>query len=144
LLNLEQADVITRTLSKLPTEDRATAETILVADAQRFDPTILTGLGHHILYRINPDKAEAIEAAALRRSEQEEHRNRGMHLRKTSGGGMRLSGSFPSTDATIIRNALESHTSPRVSGGDDERTYTQRCGDALTEICNLALHSKDL
>jgi hypothetical protein len=57
---------------------------------------------------------------------------------------MRLPGSSPSTDATIIQTAIESLTSPRVTGGDDERTYTQRCGDALTEICNLALHSKDL
>jgi hypothetical protein len=143
LLNLEQAEVITRTLTKLPTEDRATAETILVRDAQRFNPTVLNGLGQYVLYRVDPEKAEAIEAAALRRSEQEEYRNRGMCMRKTPGGGMRLSGSFPSTDATIIRTAIESLTSPRVSGGDDERTYTQRCGDALTEICNLALHSKD-
>jgi hypothetical protein len=147
VISVEQAQVITTTLSNLPADlgsevvDKAAQ--VLVDAAGQFEPQMLRRLGERILSHVAPDLAEQAELAALRAAEARAHDRRHVTLSSEQADGqVRVTGRLDVESAAIIRAAIDPLSAPAAVG--DDRSPGQRRADALTEVCRLALNTEQL
>ncbi|WP_433128451.1 DUF222 domain-containing protein [Micromonospora sp. CA-240977] len=145
-LTVEQARVVAETIAALPVEagpevaDKATQ--LLVAWADRFDPTILSRLGERVLTHVAPELADQAELKALQRATERAEARRHVTLSEQQDGQVRLSGNLDTETASLLREAIDPLCAP--AGEHDDRTPGQRRADALGEICRLALRTGQL
>lgn len=145
-ITVEQGRVVAETIAALPVEagpevaDKATQ--LLVAWADRFDPTTLSRLGERVLTHVAPDLADQAELAALDRATERAEARRHVTLSEQQNGQVRLSGSLDTETAGLIREAIDPLCAP--TGDHDDRSPGQRRADALGEICRLALRTDQL
>ncbi|WP_406074306.1 DUF222 domain-containing protein [Micromonospora sp. NBC_01638] len=145
-ITVEQGRVVAETIATLPAEagpevaDKATA--LLIAWADRFDPTILSRLGERILTHVAPDLADQAELAALERATERAEARRHVTLSDQQNGQVRLSGNLDTETAGLLREAIDPLCAP--AGEHDDRSPGQRRADALGEVCRLALRTGQL
>ncbi|MEU8179813.1 DUF222 domain-containing protein [Micromonospora sp. NPDC049044] len=145
-ITVEQGRVVAETIAALPVEagpevaDKATQ--LLVAWADRFDPTILSRLGERVLTHVAPDLADQAELKALQRATERAEARRHVTLSEQQNGQVRLSGNLDTETASLLREAIDPLCAP--AGEHDDRSPGQRRADALGEICRLALRTGQL
>lgn len=132
-LSWRHADVIDRTLRDVPPDRRCEAEQALQHPARTLDPMLLKRVGQDLLHRIDVDRAER---AALRRLER-----RGLDLAETIDGMVAVSGLFDPISGATVLAAIDSLVAPTRENDTDERSWSQRRADALTDICRGFLDS---
>jgi len=139
VLSAEHAKVITGVVEQIrSTEQVAAVEERLVAEAARFDPSVLARIGRHLLDWINPDGAEDRDAQHERR------RHATLTCRRDGSGDLRAR----LTPAALAQwqAVLDPLAAPRPSDADgpDPRTPGQRVHDALADAAARLLASDDL
>ncbi|GGO05377.1 HNH endonuclease signature motif containing protein [Micromonospora parathelypteridis] len=145
-ITVEQGRVAAETIAALPVEagpevtDKATE--LLIAWADRFDPTILSRLGERVLTHVAPDLADQAELAALERATERAEARRHVTLSEQQNGRVRLSGNLDTETASLLREAIDPLCAP--AGEHDDRSPGQRRADALGEVCRLALRTGQL
>jgi len=126
-VSVEQARVIVHALDQvdgvLDADGVVEAERFLIGEAKTLDPTALRRVGRHLAAVVDPDTAEAAEAAALLAEEEHAHDVARLSLKPLGDGTTRLSGLIPDTTAGRLRTYLEALTQPRVAAldGDGQR-----------------------
>jgi hypothetical protein len=141
-ISVEHARVITRVIEALPpaveAEHGATVEQRLVAEAARFDPSVLARIGRHLLEWINPDGTEDRDAQHERR------RTASLTCRRDGSGDLRAR----LTPAALAQwqAVLDPLAAPKPSDtdGPDPRSPGQRMHDALADAAGLLLAAGDL
>lgn len=101
--------------------------------AKTLDPMLLKRVGQELLHRLDVERAEQ---AAVRRLER-----RGLDLAETLDGMVAVSGLLDAVAGAAVLTAIDSLVSPTRGDDSDERTWSQRRADALTEICSRHLDS---
>ncbi|MBQ1020719.1 DUF222 domain-containing protein [Micromonospora sp. D93] len=145
-ITVEQGRVVAETIAALPAEagpevaDKATQ--LLVAWADRFDPTSLSRLGERVLTHVAPELADEAELKALERATERAEARRHVTLSEQQNGQVRLSGSLDTETASLLREAIDPLCAP--AGEHDDRSPGQRRADALGEVCRLALRTGQL
>ncbi|MEU7850883.1 DUF222 domain-containing protein [Micromonospora parva] len=145
-MTVEQGRVVAETIAALPVEagpeeaDKATQ--LLVAWADRFDPTSLSRLGERVLAHVAPELADQAELKALERATERAEARRHVTLSEQQNGQVRLSGNLDTETASLLREAIDPLCAP--TGEQDDRSPGQRRADALGEICRLALRTGQL
>ncbi|MGC4768105.1 DUF222 domain-containing protein [Micromonospora sp. DT44] len=145
-LTVEQGKVVAETIADLPVEagpevaEKATE--LLIAWADRFDPTTLSRLGERVLAHVAPDLADEAELAALDRAAERAEARRHVTLSEPKDGQVRLTGNLDIETASLLREAVDPLCAP--AGEHDDRSPGQRRADALGEICRLALRTGHL
>ncbi|MEU4397906.1 DUF222 domain-containing protein [Micromonospora orduensis] len=145
-ITVEQGRVVAETVAALPVEvgpevaDKATE--LLIAWADRLDPSILSRLGERVLTHVAPDLADQAELAALQRATERAEARRHVTLSEQKNGQVRLSGNLDTDTASLLREAIDPLCAP--AGDHDDRSPGQRRADALGEICRLALRTGTL
>ena len=145
-ITVEQGRVVAETIAALPVEagpevaDKATQ--LLVAWADRFDPTSLSRLGERVLAHVAPELADQAELKALERATERAEARRHVTLSEQQNGQVRLSGNLDTETASLLREAIDPLCAP--AGEHDDRSPGQRRADALGEICRLALRTGQL
>jgi Domain of unknown function (DUF222)/HNH endonuclease len=146
-VNIEQAQVITDAVAKLPAEHRRAGEEHLLGEAATFEPKALGRLGQRIFEVVAPEEAEKQALAELERAERRAWHDRGLWLTDIPGTSqVRITGRLTQEDAASVRAALGPLCAPRTmrrhTGNDadpaDVRSPGQRCVDAFVEVCRLA------
>ncbi len=141
--NLAQARVVAKTLDELPaeipTEVMARAEEALVGHCAEFGPRQLAQIGRRIVEVVAPQIADAAEARALARLEQQAHRATRLSFHRVGDGTTRITGLLPDLAATRLVTYLEAFTNPRRQGsGPDRRPYPRRLGKAFVRFLEAA------
>ncbi|MFI6783834.1 DUF222 domain-containing protein [Micromonospora sp. NPDC050276] len=145
-ITVEQGRVVAETIAALPAEagpavaDKATQ--LLVAWADRFDPTSLSRLGERVLTHVAPELADQAELKALERATERAEARRHVTLSEQQNGQVRLSGNLDTETASLLREAIDPLCAP--AGEHDDRSPGQRRADALGEVCRLALRTGQL
>ena len=143
-VDVRQATTIANALDDLPAEvgdeTITAAERTLIGFAGEFEPNRLRKLGGRILQHVAPEIADRIEREQLERAEARAHAKRSFTLGMPQDGRVRLSGSLSIEDAAIVSAALDPLCVPRP----DDRSPGQRRADALVDVCQLALRTRDL
>ncbi|MEU7798656.1 DUF222 domain-containing protein [Micromonospora arborensis] len=145
-ITVEQGRVVAETIAALPVEagpevaDKATE--LLIAWADRFNPTILSRLGERVLTHVAPDLADQAELAALERATERAEARRHVTLSEQQNGQVRLSGNLDTETASLLREAIDPLCAP--AGEHDDRSPGQRRADALGEVCRLVLRTGQL
>jgi hypothetical protein len=159
-VNVDQVQVITDAVAKLPAEHRTAGEEHLVGEAEVFGPKELGRLGQRIFEVVAPDEAEQRALAELERAERRAYQDRGLWLTDIAGTSrVRVTGWLDQEGAATVRAALDPLCAPRTmrragrhsgdpetaadaGSGDtdptDVRSAGQRRVDALIEVCRLA------
>jgi Domain of unknown function (DUF222)/HNH endonuclease len=144
-VNVEQAQVITDAVAKLPPEHRKAGEEHLLGEAACFGPRELGRLGQRIFEVVAPGEAEKQALAELERAERRAWHDRGLWLTDIAGTSrVRLTGWLDQEGAASVRAALDPLCAPRNTrrtndtDGDDTRSPAQRRADTLFEVCRLA------
>jgi Domain of unknown function (DUF222)/HNH endonuclease len=147
-VNVEQAQVITNAVAKLPAEHRKAGEEHLLGEAACFGPRDLGRLGQRIFEVVAPEEAEKHALDELERAERRAWHDRGLWLTDIPGTSkVRITGYLTQEGAATARAALNSLCAPRTmhrTAGDndadptDTRSPGQRCVDAFIEVCRLA------
>jgi hypothetical protein len=142
-IHVEQAETILRALAELPTELDAElmeqAETHLLAEAAHHDAKTLRILGRRILEILDPDAADAHEAALLEREERDAQA--ATRLTVWDDGHGKLHGRFTidsSLTGAIFKKALFAFAAPkhRASQGPlgERKPTPERLGQAFVEM----------
>jgi hypothetical protein len=143
-VNLDQADVVTRAVTRIPgsvgvdVRERAAAE--LVRLCGELDPELLRQVGDRILSIVAPEVADELDRKAAERSEGQARRERYLTM-VPDGVGYRLSGRLTPEGAAIVWSAIDPLCSPAPH---DARSPEQRRADALVDVCRLALATTKL
>ena len=124
-LNLEQAQVLARSLDELPEDLEASvrreAEVELVRLALVHDAKALRILGRRILDVVAPEVGEAWEAEKLAEEEREAYRTASFRMRDQGDGRTRGSFTIPTLAAEMLQKVLIAYGSPhrddRGAGG---------------------------
>jgi len=138
----DHARVITRVIEQLPpaveAEHGSAVEQRLVAEAARFDPSVLARIGRHLLDWLNPDGTPDRDA------EHERHRHATLTCRGDGSGLLRAQ----LTPAALAQwqAVLDPLAAPRPSDvdGPDPRSPGQRLHDALADAAGLVLSGSGL
>jgi hypothetical protein len=142
-VSIEQAQVITRALDKLPEsldpEVVAKAEARLVEEAGSFGPAELRVMGRRILDVVAPEVAEDQERKALEAEEQAAAAKTYLIGRRRGDGRTAIRGELPDAAWDRLNTYLEAYTSPRRPGQeqanpDDRRPYEMRLGSAFVSF----------
>jgi Domain of unknown function (DUF222)/HNH endonuclease len=146
VVNAEQAAVVATAVQDLPAglgpELVDQAETVLIAQAEQYEPAILRKAGQRILAHVAPELADAADAAALQRMETRAWQTRAFHLTRHGDGRVRVTGWLDEAGAATVNAALDPLCAPRHD--DEPRTPAQRRADALVEVCELATRTEAL
>jgi hypothetical protein len=142
VISVEHARVIVQTMEQLPpaveAEHGPAVEARLVAEATRFDPSVLARIGRHLLELLNPDGTLADDL--------EHDRRRHATLTSNHDGSGELRAHL--TPATLAQGqaVLDPLAAPRPSDacGPDTRSPGQRLHDALADAAGKLLASGDL
>jgi len=140
LLSDDNIDMIIAALDAIPAEHHDTAEPKLVGMAQQGGPDQVREAGERILAHIRPDGDPPDDDGEPPRDPE-----RSCLLRKKRRGGWRLEADVDDV-AGAFMNATIDAMSQRRTGGDepDTRSVTQRRGDALVDVFDLAMNSPEL
>lgn len=140
----EQAQAITGVLEALPTDfdaDRLRqAEEMMVGFAETHNATDLRSLSRYLLEVLDPDTAEAREAARLERDLRAAKRNRHLTFDHDHHGSVRIRGSLPATDAEAFVKLIDSYGAQIARGIDrldplaETITPAMRRADALMAL----------
>ena len=98
-------------------------EVNLLKAAQTMDPGLFTGVAKHFEHRVDAAGALAEANRAYQR--------RYFHLGEPQDGLVRLDGLLDAEGGATLRTALQPFMKPIK---DDQRSYGQRCADALVEL----------
>jgi hypothetical protein len=143
-VNLDQADVVTWALARIPREVgvdiREQAAAALVGYCAELDPDQLKQVGARILSLVAPEVADELDRRAMERDEAQALRERYVTL-TPDGVGVRLSGRLTPEGAAVVRAAIDPLCTPT---SHDDRSPEQRRADALVDVCRLALATTDL
>jgi hypothetical protein len=143
-VNLDQADVVTYALARIPrevgVEIREQAAAALVELCAELDPDQLKQVGARILSLVAPEVADELDRKAMERDEAQARRERYFTL-VPDGVGVRLSGRLTPEGAAVVRAAIDPLCTPTSHDG---RSPEQRRADALVDVCRLALATTDL
>ena len=116
-LNLDQADVICRSLEELPDDLDAAmvqkAEKHLIACAFEHDPRELRALGRKVLEVLDPDAADEHEGKLLAKQERQARKKTWLTFRNAGDGTTYVKGRLPTPIADRLRRYLDSIASPR-------------------------------
>jgi hypothetical protein len=141
-LSAEHTAVILEALAKLPDraarEDLEAAEDRLVAEAGRFDPSVVARLGRRILDHLDPD-------GILRDHDWQQRVRSAALIRNRDGSGTMRACLTPEaleTWQTILDPLAKPH--PTGPDGPDRRSPAQRVHDALHDAGSRLLGSADL
>jgi Domain of unknown function (DUF222)/HNH endonuclease len=157
-VNVDQVQVITDAVAKLPAQHRTAGEEHLVREAETFGPRELGRLGQRIFEVVAPEEAEKRALDELERAERRAWHDRGLWLTDVAGTSkVRVTGWLDQEGAATVRAALDPLCAPRTmrrAGGRrvsdpeasadndtdpaDVRSAGQRRVDALVEVCRLA------
>ena len=152
LLNVQQAEVITRALDDLPADvpDDVVelAEKALVGHGGDFNPTQLTRIGRHILDVVAPEVADEAEAKRLADLERHARAKTRFSMRRCGDGTTRFSGRLPDNAASRLATYLEAFTNPRKhadgvvasdSPGDPvaRLAYPRKLGEAFVQLARV-------
>ena len=144
-ISTAHAQVITRTLVALPdTVDDAVlaqAQTTLLDQAARLDPTALRHAAVHLRAVLDPRSADD-----LARTEVDQVEHRTLTLTDTGDGWTWIRGQLDPEGAAIVRAALDPLTAPAPSTahGPDPRRAPQRRADALVDLAGRLLATGEL
>ena len=144
-ISTAHAHVITRTLVSLPDalDDTvlAEAQTTLVDQAARLDPTALRHAAVHLRAVLDPRSADD-----LARTEFEQVEHRTLTLTDTGDGWTWIRGQLDPEGAAIVRAALDplSAPAPSTDHGPDPRRAPQRRADALVDLARRLLAAGEL
>lgn len=115
-LNLEQAQVVARSLDDLPDDLAAgvlvKAEAVLVGFARVHDAKTLRILGRRILDVVAPEVGEAWEAKKLEDEEREAERTAAFRMRDQGDGRTRGSFTIPTLTAEMLQKVLMAYAAP--------------------------------
>ena len=138
-LLVDQARVIAAAVDAVPAEYADAAERMLIGFATDHDAKALKILGMRILEYLDPEAAEAHEAAQL--DEEERAANAATRLTMTADGHGKVYGRFtlPAAQAAMLKKALLAFAAPRhraaVDGGlGERRPSAERLGQAFGEL----------
>jgi hypothetical protein len=106
-------------------------EASLLQAAQTMDPGRFTGVAKNFEHRVDAAGALAEANRAYQR--------RYLHLGEPVDGLVRLDGLLDAEGGATLRAALQAFMKPTR---DDERSYSQRCADALVELCRQGAGGK--
>jgi hypothetical protein len=163
-MNLEQADVITHAIRRVPGERRVEAEETLVAYASVFGPQTLVTLGKRILTHTETDTETETEtapaepggtprldaspspaargaAARLEVVEQRAVAGRELWLTDTPDGRVRVTCLLDSEGGNTVRTVLGALCRPCPADRLDPRSPARKRADALVEVCELVMAS---
>ncbi len=136
----EQAAVITSAVETLPeeTEVREQCEKHLVARAEHHDARELRILGRHVLEVVDPDLADAHEAALLEKQERNAEKKTSFSMREVGDGTWQGRFTLPDLEASALRKALMAIAAPkhqRATGGtyDHQTPSREKLGQAFAE-----------
>ena len=139
-LSVEQAGCVAVALDELPSDaspsTRVLAERLLVDEASLHGPAALSGLGHRILERIDPDAADRRLAEMLAREEREARRLCSATRFADGHGSVFYRLRVPIGDDVFIWPVLDTLAAPDPADhttGRDERSPQQRLADAFVE-----------
>src|SRR5882672_7482879 len=138
----DHARVIAKTVSELPSEVEfehgAAVEARLVAEAQRFDPSVLATLARRVVALLNPDGVLADDL--------EHDRRRHATLSGNRDGSDELRAHLTPTALAQWQAVLDPLAAPRPSDADGPyvRSPGQRMHDALADAAHKLLASNDL
>jgi hypothetical protein len=143
-VNLDQADVVTWALARIPGEvgvdirEQAAAE--MVRLCAELDPEQLRLVGVRILAYVAPEVADELDRKAAERAEAQALRERYFTM-TPDGVGVKLRGRLTPEGAAIVQAAIDPLCSP-VTG--DDRSAEQCRADALVDVCRLVLATTEL
>src|SRR5882724_6740599 len=138
----EHARVIATVISELPkdveVEHGAAVEARLVAEARRFDPSVLATLARRVVALLNPDGVLADDV--------EHDRRRHASLSGNRDGSGELRAHLTPTALAQWQAVLDPLAAPKPSDADgpDPRSPGQRMHDALADAAHRLLASGDL
>ncbi|WP_232523051.1 MULTISPECIES: HNH endonuclease signature motif containing protein [Nocardioides] len=110
---VDQARVIIQAVDRLPAEARSRAERHLLAEAAHHDAKTLGILGKRLYEVIDPDAADAHEAALLEREEAAAMQACRLTLRDDGHGTTHLRGQIPTFHGAALRKMLAALTAPK-------------------------------
>jgi len=141
-ISAEHAKVIRAVIAELPTEVEfehgAAVEARLVAEARRFDPSVLATLARRVVALLNPDGVLADDI--------EHDRRRHATLSGNRDGSGELRAHLTPAALAQWQAVLDPLAAPRPSDADgpDVRSPGQRMHDALADAAHKLLASSDL
>ncbi|WP_258562845.1 MULTISPECIES: HNH endonuclease signature motif containing protein [Nocardioides] len=122
---VDQARVIVQAVDRIPADVRPRAEQHLLAEAQHHDAKALRLLGKRLYEVIDPNAADADEAALLEREEAAAMKACRLTLRDDGHGTTHLRGQIPTFHGAALRKMLTAITAPKhqraVSGAGAEQ-----------------------
>src|SRR6266496_2909367 len=138
LLSDDNIDTIIAALKAIPAEHHDTAEPQLVAMAQQGGPDQVRAAGERILGHVRPDGDPPDDT-------EPREPQRSCWLRKKPKGGWKLDADVDDLAGAFINATLDAMSQPRTGDdGPDTRDITQRRGDALVDVFDLAMNSPEL
>jgi Domain of unknown function (DUF222) len=122
-VNIDQVQVITDAVAKLPVEHRAAGEEHLLGEAETFGPRELGRLGQRIFEVVAPQEAEKQALDELERAERRAWHDRGLWLTDIAGTSrVRVTGWLDQEGAASVRAALDPLCAPRTMRRTASRT----------------------
>ncbi|MBA2953248.1 DUF222 domain-containing protein [Nocardioides sp. MAH-18] len=136
---VDQARVIVQAVDRLPAEARSRAEQHLLAEAQHHDAKTLRVLGRRLYEVIDPDAADADEAALLEREEAAAMKACRLTLHDDGHGTTHLRGQIPTFHGAALRKMLAAITAPKHqratrSAGAEQLRGPDAMGQALCTL----------
>ncbi|WP_309504661.1 MULTISPECIES: HNH endonuclease signature motif containing protein [Nocardioides] len=136
---VDQARVIVQAVDRLPAEVQPRAEQRLLAEAQHHDAKTLRILGKRLHEVIDPDAADAHEAALLEREEAAAIKACRLTLHDDGHGTTHLRGQIPTFHGAALRKMLAALTAPKhqraLSGpGAEQPRGPEAMGQAFCEL----------
>ncbi|GAA1720806.1 HNH endonuclease signature motif containing protein [Fodinicola feengrottensis] len=131
--------VVTRLPARVNIKDREEAEASLVEHAKRYTAPGLAKVGRRIHDHLDPDGPAPSE-------HENETPRRELSLHTGTDGRLNFTGSFDGETGTLFSEILSPLAKPRPAenGTPDQRSVSERNGDALAEALNLIADSGKL
>lgn len=126
-LGYQHVAVLARTAENVGAAAVRGEESSLLKAAQSMDPGRFTTVAKNFEHRVDP--AGALDEA------NRAYQRRYLHIGDAQDGLVRLDGLLDTEGGATVRAALSGLMKPLR---DDQRTYGQRCADALVEFCRQA------
>ena len=149
-VGVEQADVVARTVQALvppavpvdavPAHAVVEAQSFLLAEASRFDPTELGRLADYLVLRLGPDADQRLAG-----SERAQQQARSLTLATTNSGMVHVEGLLSPACGAAVRTAIDAWSAPQpaADGTPDPRTAAQRRHDGLHQLAAKAIAAPD-